>query len=167
MKTIYAFLIAMLFLVSCSTDDAVMMNEQNKLVVNEAETLYQMRPEKSLKNSCFNFVAGTVNISGGLNNQVLNFGTQVIDLAKPHKPYVVEVHLQPIEDCEDLNSEAGNPTIIALPYTITDPTNIPDIQVYPSQIPSVCFKWKVVIHTARGYIPFCSSSSDWYDAPVL
>ena len=171
MKAIYTFLAlaTMLFFVSCTTDDTIMTDEQNVLTVNDTETSYQMRAGKNLKSNCFNFVVGTVgiDISGGLNAQVLNFGTRVIDLATPNKPYVVEVHLQPIEDCEDLNSEIGNPTIIALPYTITDPTNIPDIEVDPSQIPSICFKWKVVIHTARGYYPSCSSSSVWYDAPIL
>ncbi|AXG72901.1 hypothetical protein DVK85_01105 [Flavobacterium arcticum] len=169
MNKFYLLLATMLFFVSCSTDDTILTEEQNILTANDTEASYQMRLGKNSDDSCFNFVSGTLSIdmSGGLNNQVLNFGLKAIDLNKPNKPYVVEVHLQPIDDCEDLNSDIGSPTIIALPNVITSATNIPAIEVNPSQLPSVCFKWKVVIHTAKGYYPSCSSSSDWYDAPVL
>ena len=65
-----------------------------------------------------------------------------------------------------MRSEIGSPTIIKHPYVVINTLNIPDFVVYPSQLPSTCYKWKVVISTPKGSRYHCSTSTPWYDAPI-
>ncbi|OIQ21080.1 MAG: hypothetical protein BM557_04810 [Flavobacterium sp. MedPE-SWcel] len=163
MKTIYIFLFSILLITlsSCSTDDAVVFDADD---ASQGE----LRPSRP-NDVCFDWAKGTIGIdyTNGLNNPILNFGMEVsVGFINPEKTYEVKLYLQPIADCEDMNSDIGSPTIITLPYTITNPSNIPDFVVYPSQLPSACYKWKAVISTSAGYPYYCSSSTLWYDAPL-
>ncbi|NDI98402.1 hypothetical protein GWA97_04890 [Flavobacterium sp. LaA7.5] len=167
MKIIFTFLLAAFLFASCSTDDTAITDEQSVLT-NGAKKNYQ----KNIKDpgKCLDWVIGSISIdiSNGLGNPIVHFGTQVNSgFINPNKPYTVALHLQPIEDCEDLNSNIGNPTIITLPYSVIDTSNIPDIIINPSQIPSICYKWRIEISTVKGYSPACSSFSQWYDAPLF
>ena len=174
MKKIFAVLFLGLFFTSCSNDDSTIYeNAETALEVNEivAEEIYSARGVSLpiLYSKCFESVTGTVqaNVSGGLSNAVLEFSANIgNDYSRTKKPYVLELHIQQIEDCEDPLSDVGNAEVI--PSTVFLSTAyVPVISIPSENLPDYCYKWKVVIHTQDGYSPYCSSSSPWYEAPLF
>lgn len=173
MRQIFTLLVLAATLLSCSTDDTGIINTNDTEAAyiittnNVSEETISERADRY--STCFNEVQGRISLdlSSGLNNPILEFGTYI-----PAAPvstqigYTVQLYLQPIQDCEDMNSDIGTATVFTLPYSVVNLQNIPDFRISPSQLPSQCYKWKVVVQTPRGYAPYCGSSSIWHDAPL-
>lgn len=119
--------------------------------------------------SCFGgFAAHTrMDVSGGINNPVINFEADVPSTAPANASYTVIVEVQQLADCEDFNLVTGLPLYFgaASPFTNVA-VDTPSIAVLPNQLP-VCYKWRIIIEQAYTLTTPCKTFSPWYDAPLF
>ncbi|WP_297332881.1 hypothetical protein [Flavobacterium sp.] len=167
MKNLFLALTAILLFASCSTDDnsAADGPKAKSLIVGQ---------------SCFNRISGTfaMDFSEGLGNPTLKFGAIVQALpasggtATSNNIYAMYLQVQPLADCEDMNSDSG--AMISFSSAPFTGTNVPTINLKPVNIPFMCYKWRVVVTRVdatirvdgRNNSDTCTSVSEWYDAPL-
>lgn len=177
MRNIYTLILCSVMFMSCSTDDEGIVNSDYR-ANNYVDTDFSTFNEKSKGGStpvihisnCFEDVEGSVSldVSNGINNPIVLFSTNVVSPPDPDGTgYTVQLILQPISDCENMNSSQGLPMIVTMPYSFVNVSNIPDFRLYPSQLPQGCYKWRITIGTSKGVSPACTTQSIWYEAPLF
>jgi hypothetical protein len=161
MKNLFLALFGLMLFSSCATDDST-INEEPK-----PKSLSVAQP-------CFNSIDGTftMDLSDGLGNPTLKFGATVQTfvsggLLPNSNIYVMYLQVQPLADCEDMNSDTGSMISFSSP-SFKGVSSIPTINLKPVNIPFMCYKWRVAITRidAKRKGDACTSVSDWYDAPL-
>lgn len=161
MKNLFLALTAIFLFASCSADD------NNASEGPKAKSLTVSQP-------CFSSISGTfaMDLTGGLGNPTLKFGATVQNfvsgsLLNSDIAYIMYLQLQPLADCEDMNSDSGDMVSFSS-QSFIGTTNIPTINLKPVNIPFMCYKWRVAITRidARRKADTCTSVSEWYDAPL-
>ena len=159
---------------ACSADnDEILIDKDNTqsvaLAAPENEKVSMSIPQKNTRFCFSSFGArASVDVSGGFGNPVVLFTAVVPNNILPTAKYRVRVEVQPLEDCDDMDSHLGN-AIVFSAFTIF--TNIsssaPKVSVLPASLPQ-CYKWRMI---ADGYEtqknPVCTSISSWYEAPLF
>lgn len=160
MKKLFLLPLLALVFTACTTDnfDAA---EENAVVFDEAA--------KGIAPCVLSIVgSNTVDVSGGLGNPTVNFTLTVTQgNFTARKYYNYTVYLQPISDCEDPASVAGEPLV----YTslVSNVVNVaPTIGLKPSQLPSGCYVWRAELsNPGSAYQVPCTNGTPWYEAPLF
>jgi len=120
--------------------------------------------------SCFTGVAGKVHVdvSNGIGNPIVVFTPVITGTVSPTASYRVKLQVQPLADCDDMNSNTGN--LLTFGTSIVQNVNAvpPAIQVLPANMP-LCYKWRFVFEGIVNYQrnPICYSESVWYESPLF
>lgn len=175
MKRIFAVLFLGLFFISCSNDDSTIYEVAEAEVFDVAGKYdYNTRVQKALINefysNCGAFVTGTIeaDASGGLNDIILRFSANAAypQTSRTRNTYNMILYIQPLADCEDFKSEFGTAKTITS-SSFTNLSEVPVIEVHQDDIDFNCYKWKVILDIQEKGVPYCISSSEWYDAPLF
>lgn len=173
MKKFFTLLVTILFFVSCTTDDSVLDTSENNYSPKSYRAGFSEKYMKS-EATCFSSLEGSLrmDITDGLNNPTIKFRGEVPNYLSSQgsyslKLYTFKLYIQPIADCEDMNSDDGDALVYTYPVFISNVNEIPSIDLKPNQIPFQCYKWRVEISREINRVIYCSTSSTWYDAPVL
>jgi hypothetical protein len=167
MKKILLLLTVVMGLWSCSTDneeDFVQYgyNVSQKANENEAAALSTT--------SCFTSVTGQVHVdvSNGIGNPVVVFTSVVTGNVNVRSKYRVRLEVQPLTDCDDMNSDVGTLLIFSLGTIQNVVVLHPSISVLPANMP-LCYKWRFVFESIAGtpINSYCYSSSEWYESPLF
>lgn len=165
MKKFVFFSLLTLLFVSCSTDDSAIDNTNDAALIIEQHN----NPQPKAYSQCFNSVWGTVTNVGSLQSPLFRFSGAAYWQASGTSgdPFVVELQLHELADCEDMDVVTGQYTTITFPNLWYSGTPFPYIDLQPVQFPYTCFKWKIVVRNAvRHTTYYCTSSSAWSDSPV-
>jgi hypothetical protein len=159
------FLLITLF--SCSTDDAVELNN----TVAEAQVLYYStnRFDLPTQYECFTSLSAYTNIdvSNGFDNPVVQFIADSEGAPKKIS-YSVTLEVQPLSECEDMESNYGPSIQHKYPGTVQNPDqNMPMISLLPSQLPGGCYKWRYIFTESLSSRSACASVTQWYEAPLF
>lgn len=177
MKKLFLLSLTVLFVTACSTDDSLEILNQEKA----QKVFFSAKAGEAVVAatkpgggdqpivSCFSgFAAHTeINVSGGLNNPIVNFVADFPSTVALNASFYVTVEVQQLADCEDFNLTTGSPIFFgtSTPYTNVV-ANRPTIAVLPNQLP-VCYKWRIFVERAYSLTTPCKSYSPWYDAPLF
>lgn len=165
------FLPFVMFLVfGCSSDSESLNLEEDASVVMSMSDGEDFE-EKTLVKPCFPGLSATVSVdvSNGLGNPIVVFQSVVTSTIPSTSTFRVRVEVQPLSDCDDMNSISGASVLLgstALHSNIT--INDPSVPVQPSVLP-LCYKWRMVFEgMALGdKRPACTSVTPWYEAPLF
>ncbi len=158
-KLFFLPLLAVLF-ASCSTD-TIDTAQEDAVVFDQAA--------KGIA-PCVLSISGynTIDVSGGIGNPTVNFSLSVTQgnfIAR--RFYNMVVYIQPISDCEDMNSAVGEPlmyTSVVSNVAVVSPT----IALKPSQLPSGCYVWRAELNNPGSSLQApCVNGTGWYEAPLF
>lgn len=121
--------------------------------------------------SCFTDLAGSVHVdvSNGLGNPIVVFTPIITGTVSSTAKFKVRVEVQPLSDCDDMNSNAG--TLLSFGPTVTVQNVIASpssVSVMPGNMP-LCYKWRFVFegYSIQQRLPVCRSESIWYESPLF
>ena len=168
MKKILLIMMVTLAVVSCSSD----MEEDNvqysgfsneKTAVSESAAI--------ATRSCFIDLSAqvSVDLSNGLGNPVVVFTPVISGSVPATTTYRVRVEVQPLSDCDDMNSNTGSLLSFGPSGTVQNVIAAPPaISVLPGNMP-LCYKWRFVFEGVNNSqkTPFCYSASIWYESPLF
>lgn len=161
MKKLLLLPVLLVTLFSCSTDDSVSYQDESN-AVNAASA---ERIEKPLNPCIADFSGYTIiNVEGGFGNPVVEFYTFSTDGRKKKLSSYVEI--ETLSDCEDVNSGTGMVTSFSGGIINLIPNNN-IVTLNPSQLPSGCYRWRLVLTNAPGALSSCTSVTPWYEAPLF
>lgn len=174
MKKLFILPLIALFFAACSVDDSADLLTQEKAAdttYGEKGSLGNTKPGGGDQPiiSCFGPLTGytTINVSGGLNNPVINFVGRTPSTVSASADYNVTVEVQALADCEDFDVTSGLPLLFRGASSFSNvAATPPSISVLPNQLP-VCYKWRIIFERANSLGTPCKSVSVWYDAPLF
>ncbi|PZR14743.1 MAG: hypothetical protein DI539_18640 [Flavobacterium psychrophilum] len=154
---------------SCSTDnDEVLMHYESDVSERANEESAQAL---SATTTCFTDLSASVSVdvSNGIGNPTVVFTPAITGPVRISASYRVRVEVQPLSDCDDMNSNTG--TLLAfgpsgsVQNVLASP---PAISVLPANMPS-CYKWRFVFESPAGTpkSQYCLSASIWYESPLF
>jgi len=165
----------LMFFYACSTDSVDFEQDQQDsalttMSVNE-ETRASIPDKSTLYKPCYKGFSSHVyvDVSNGFGNPVVVFQA-VVPASLPSNVYFrVRAEVQPLSDCDDMDSLDGASVLFGSTALILDlASNPPGIEVLPSQLPS-CYKWRLVYegYTTSFKKPTCISYTSWQEAPLF
>lgn len=169
MKKFILLPLFLLLLAACSTDDSAFETNEATAGVTVNYNKPSDIDARQAITSCFSTFTAypSVDVSGGINNPILRFNAVVPANIPAYSMYKMKVEVQPIADCEDLNSNQGDIiTYTSSSYYMNISTTRPYVAVVPSQLPSGCYKWRMVIESINARST-CMSATSWYDSPLF
>lgn len=159
----------LLLLAACSADDSAFETNEAAAVVTVSYDKPSDIDARQGITSCFSTFTAypSVDVSGGINNPVLRFNAVVPANIPFFSMYKLKVEVQPLADCENMSSNQGNIIVYtSSSYYINISTIRPYVAVVPSQLPSGCYKWRMVIESINARST-CMSVTSWYDSPLF
>lgn len=164
---------------SCSTDDSTVFSNENTKAIHESNPVNfvsdQDRNESMAgEGACFAELTSHiyVDVSGGFTNPQINFyadaGRTTFNSKK--LKFRIKLEVQLLADCEDLTSGTGSVTTFTRPTLATGMSTAPAVIVNKAQLPGDCYRWRVIVQglgAADESMMYCTSSTQWYDAPLL
>jgi len=168
MKKIVLLLTMTVGLFACSTD-----NEED--MVQYGDDILQKTNAESLATlttpSCFTSLTGSVHVdvSNGIGNPVVVFTPTVTGTVSATATFKVRVEIQPLSDCDDMNSITGTLLSFGPLGTVQNVVaSPPDVSILPSSLP-LCYKWRFVFEgiTSPRRPAVCYSESVWYESPLF
>lgn len=161
MKKLLLLPVLFVTLFSCSNDDSVSYQDESNIVALASAD----RIEKPLNPCIADFSGYTmVNVEGGFGNPVVEFYTFSTDGRK--KKLSVTLEIETISDCEDVTTGTGDVTTYSGGIINIIP-NAKVVTLNTSQLPSECYRWRLVLNNAPGAINSCTTVTDWYEAPLF
>ncbi|WP_294820210.1 hypothetical protein [uncultured Flavobacterium sp.] len=154
------------FFASCSTDDSALEIAQEN---NLAKSAYAVT--NAVNPACLDAVTGSVtaDLSQGINNPVFVFTGHFAGVSA-NATYRTRIEIQAISDCEDVNSGTGTIVQFKAPYATKAPTTQLGIRIALQSLPNFpCYRWRVVVDgttSIKGKGP-CTTTSEWYEAPLI
>jgi hypothetical protein len=120
--------------------------------------------------SCFTSVTGQVHVdvSNGIGNPIVVFTSAVTGTVNVKTKFRVRVEVQPLGDCDDINSDTGTLLVFSLGTIQNVVSSPPSISVLPVNMP-LCYKWRFVFESPEGtsMSSYCYSESTWYESPLF
>lgn len=168
MKKILLLLTIAMGLWACSTDneeDFVQYGYNANEKTNAQENL------AALTVSCFTSLTANVHVdvSGGIGNPVVVFTPVVSGTVSATAKFRVRVEVQPLSDCDDMNSDTGTLLTFGPAGLVQNVVASPPVvSVLPANMP-LCYKWRFVFEgiSSAQRNPTCSSASIWYESPLF
>lgn len=167
MKKILFVLLMAAGLGACSSDNDVDFAEND--TVQKQNTEY----ESSVLSvpSCFSALTGKVrvDVSNGIGNPVIVFTPVVPFGVSPTAKFKVRLEVQPLADCDDMNSNTGTLLTFGPAGTVQNVLLFPpSVSVMPASVP-LCYKWRFVFEGIESVKrdPICYSASIWYESPLF
>lgn len=168
MKKILLIILVAIAVGSCSAD-----MEGNDVQYDNSATQKTDVSESTVlaTRSCFINLSAqvSVNLSNGLGNPVVVFTPVISGSVPATTTYRVRVEVQPLSDCDDMNSNKGSLLTFGPSGTVQNVIAVPpSISVLPGSMP-LCYKWRFVFEgiSASQKLPFCNSASIWYESPLF
>ena len=176
MKKMYLLPLLALFFTACSVDDSSEILDQEKIQdADYSNTRFAATAANETKDGkdgpglvCFNDLAAhiSMNVSGGLNNPIINFVADVPLNVSYNTAYMVKVEVQQLADCEDFNVVTGDPIFFGGGKYTNVVMASPTITVLPNELPA-CYKWRMTFERTGRLVTPCKTISQWYDAPLF
>lgn len=168
MKKILLLLIMGVGLGSCTIEneeDFVQVGADASQKNNESQE--QMRAP-SLP-SCFTGLTGHVHVdvSNGLGDPIVVFTPIITDNVSLTAKFKVRVEVQPLSDCDDMNSNTGSLLSFGPTGTVQNIVmSPPAVSVLPANMP-LCYKWRFVFEGVSSLKTTCYTASPWYESPLF
>jgi hypothetical protein len=168
MKKILLLLVLGIGLASCTTEneeDFVQYGTVTSQKNNESQA--PMRAP-SLP-SCFTSLTGSVHVdvSNGLGNPIVVFTPTITGTVPYTAKFNVRVEVQPLSDCDDMNSNTGSLLTFGPTGTVQNIIfSPPSVSVLPGNMP-ICYKWRFVFEGVSSLKTTCYSASVWYESPLF
>jgi hypothetical protein len=153
------FLLITLF--SCSTDDA-----DEVMIQEETAAAAQFSAQRTGIEECVGTVRGytNINVENGFGDPIVEFYS--VALAQMYKKqHMVYLQVQPLSDCEDMNSEGDITTYPGKVVNLVYDQRI--ITLKPTQLPASCYKWRFMVTATPNSESQCTTLSEWYEAPLF
>lgn len=164
MKKILLLLALVSGLWACSTDEDDLAQSDNTILLSTSGEV------TSLTTSCFNDLTGSVrvDVSGGFTNPIVIFTPVVSGTVSSKLRFRARLEVQPLANCDDMNSNSGPILNFPYSYIITGAQSSPSISVRSADLP-ICYKWRFVFEgiSSSTIGPSCSSASVWYESPLF
>jgi hypothetical protein len=119
--------------------------------------------------SCFTGLTGSVHVdvSNGLGNPIVVFTPTITDNVPLTAKFKVRVEVQPLSDCDDMNSNTGSLLSFGPTGTVQNVImSPPAISVLPVNMP-ICYKWRFVFEGVSSLKTTCFTASPWYESPLF
>ena len=167
MKKILFVLLMAAGLGACSSDNDVDFGQYDAdQKSNEAYSLAAVSAP-----SCFSTLTGKVrvDVSNGIGNPVIVFTPVVPFGVSPAAKFRIRLEVQPLADCDDMESNTGNLLSFGPTGTVQNVLLFsPSVSVMPASVP-LCYKWRFVFEGIESVKrdPVCYSASGWYESPLF
>jgi hypothetical protein len=167
MKKIILLTMTMLGMLSCSVDNEENV-QYNASATEKAITEQEAELTTFGMQSCFTSLTADVSVNGGLSNPTLVFTPAVTASIAFNAKFWVRVEIQPLSDCDNLNSNSGSILSFGPATTVQNVVSSPpSISVQPGSLP-LCYKWRFVFEGVNsGGTITCNSSTKWKAAPIF
>ena len=164
-------LLMLMFFYACSTDSVDIEQDQYENAFTTMSANDESIPNKSSMPPCHKGLSSHVyvDVSSGLGNPVVVFQAVVPSSVPSNFNFRLKVEIQPLSDCDDMNSINGPSVLFGSNAIVSGGTiNPPSVSVSPSQLPS-CYKWRLVYEgfTTSLTRPSCMSYTSWKEAPLF
>ena len=162
----------LMFLYACSTDSVDFEQDQTESALTTMSVIDEEITNKAtLFKPCYKGFSSHVyvDVSNGFGNPIVVFEAVVPSGVPSTVNFRVRAEIQPLSDCDDMDSLDGTSVLFGSTGFISDlASNPPSIEVLPSQLPS-CYKWRMVYegYTTSFKRPSCISYTSWREAPLF
>jgi len=171
MKKILLLTMLMLGALACSVEEeTVQTAQQADVFYAKANTDNEQAFAAATLPNCFTKFSADVyvDVSGGFGNPVVVFVPVITGNVAINAKFWVRVEVQPLSDCDDLNSNTGALLTFGPSVPVQNVNSSPpSVSVAPGSMP-LCYKWRFVFEgVGSGGKITCTNASRWQELPLF